>query len=786
MAISWGSWDYGNSSAGFRVGVSVSVSSVSHNSSSVTITTNWYVEAQYNVNDQMTLTYGGSIGGSTTTNLTTGSGGGYKLFASKSYTYNYSTYGSSPGTRTFSASLSGVYNGANPSKSVTVTLPARPYAKPAPPSGVAATRNSDSQATVTWVNHATAGEPYSSLLVQRMEWSGSSWGPWVNVGYASKSATSLVVTGLSANRKHHFRVRANNSVGVSAFVDSAQSVYMTPAAPSGVTSSLDSSGSTITTTWQDNAYTDAGVSFTIQRSVNGGVYADVVTGIPQGTLTWTDPTPGGGTNRYRVAAVQSVGSLSSAYAEGNTVSTIVAPLAPSTLAPNGEPVDFTRSVILTWKHVHGGDAAQQSAFQIEYSADGGGSWAQLNGTGTTSTAQSYTIPAYTLANGGTYLWRVRTQGIPSAGYGPFSASATMIGSSTPTATLTPLGASVVELPIPLEWAYNQDEGAPQSSWEAQILRAVDRALVDTASGSNTATSTVFSGTKLVDGQSYIARVRVQSADGLWSDWAEDGFTVDLLPPAAVLVEGTFDPETGTVVLSLSEIPDGTSVAVDHVTVERRVAGGEWSTLIEGLTLPTDFLDVIPLTAGENTYRVTSVSATPTYRVNDDVVVTADPQGWVFVNYGNDYTTVLRFHTEPKISEKAEREQALVKLLGRAKPVALYGEGTTREVSVAGVLLHDDAQDAPDSPPVDWELAGHEAEIVCFRDFTGRRFFGQISGVSTADTAPGEATVAFSVEETDHTEAAGFAPDLPPVGSEAVIDGGDPLTTNTTTLDGGNA
>ena len=46
------------------------------------------------------------------------------------------------------------------------------------------------------------------------------------------------------------------------------------------------------------------------------------------------------------------------------------------------------------------------------------------------------MPGGTLVNGNTYLWRVRTIGITSGGYGPNSVSATITGSATPTVAIT--------------------------------------------------------------------------------------------------------------------------------------------------------------------------------------------------------------------------------------------------------------------------------------------------------------------------------------------------------------
>jgi hypothetical protein len=752
MAISWGSWEYGNSSAGFRVGLDVSQSTVTSASSSVTWTVKVYVEAMYNVDDAMTVTCSGNISGSDEQNLTTGSSGGSKLWFTKTYTYNYSTYGSSPGTRSFTASLSGVYNGATPSKTTTVTIPARPYAAPAAPSGVTATRNSDTQATVAWTRNATTAAPYTSVTVQRSSWTGTAWSAWATVATTSSTATSFVDTGVAANNQYRYQVKSNNSVGSSAYVVSGN-VKMTPAAPTNAAAVLQSSGTSIVVTWTNNHYNDTFIDLTVQRSVAGGAYATVATLTDHTLTTWTDSAPGAGTNTYRVTALQTTGSLSSAAAASNTVSTTVPPLAPTTLSPNGIAVDWTLAQTLTWKHNPGGDGAAQTAFIIETSTNGGTSWSALNGSGTASSVSSYTVPANTLTNGVSRLWRVRTRGVASAGYGPNSASATVDGSATPVTAITGPATTITALPATATWTYSQANGSAQAAYELTLYKSGQ--VVESASGT-TATSYVLT-TPFQQGATYTLAVRTRSAAGIWSTSATRSLTISLLPPAPVTATATYQAETGTTVLSLTgNAPGAGEVAVVSATVERRVPGGSWVTLLRDVALPNDVLDLLPATKGSTEYRVTGKSATPTYR--EEAVVTVSPTGgdWVLVNYGDGFTQALRFRSNAEVSSTAGREKVAQRFLGRTRPVPRIGQGRTRVVTAAGSLVHDptgaDVVTLWDSPPEDWETAAQESEVVCFRDYTGRRVFGLLSDVSVGHVAPGLASVGFTVEETDWTEA----------------------------------
>lgn len=767
MAIQWGSWEYSGGN-GMRTGVDVSVSSVSTSSSSVTFTYDIYTENQYRYDDPQVLTYGGNSSGTTSYTNSSGSnssGGGAVKRATKTYTYTYSTYGSSPGSTSFSATVSGAYNGVTPSVTRTTTIPARPYAVPNAISSVNSVRNSDTQATTTWTRNTTSQKPYTSQTVQMRTYTGATWGAWATVATVSATATSYVKTGLSANHAYQFQVRANNSVGSSGFA-AGPVIYMTPGAPNSADASISSSGTQITTTWKNTAYDSGSNTITIERSVNGAAYTVLSSTLARTTTSYTDTTPGAGTNTYRVKMVNaSASALSSAYSTSDTVTTVVPPLAPTSLLPNGTKVDLSfKAVTLTWKHNPGTDKAKQSAFTIQYSSNGGTSWVALTAD-ITSTVSSYTIPAGTLANGIAYLWRVRTRGATTAAFGPYSASATITGTTTPTVTFDPdaPASPVMRVPLDIAWAYNQDEGSAQVAWEANLYAADGTTLLESLSGTTEAAA-VFS-YPVVDAATYVVQLRAQSALGLWSDWVSATAVMALPKPAVVIATATYQTATGSVVLHIEKgVPTGTEVEVIQARVDRLVPGGEWVTL-GTVDLPNDFIDPLPDMVGANTYRFTSVSAVPSYRSNTDIVVTPPNGGapgsspdlqWVFLNYGSAFDQLLRFRSMPSFDETSSRRKDALALLGRTNPLLLLGVGQTREVSVSGSLVFDPTGNLPDaylwdSPPNDWIEAGLEAGVVCYRDFTGRRMFGTLSEVKAKNELLGLGSVGFSVTKVDYTE-----------------------------------
>lgn len=782
MAIVWGPWETAPSpggTSGMRVGLDCTWSAVSNTSTTATLTVKVYTENYLTyTGDSQVINFGGGAGaGMSDYSFSNSSGTDPVLRTTKTYVYTYgsTSYGTSPGSVSLSATMSGVFDGTTASVSVNPVVPARPYGVPTAPSSVVAVRGADdTKATLTWVRNATTAKPYTSHTVafRSLAAKASSWSAWTVISSPSATATSLAITGLKTNTAYQFEIRANNSVGSSAYVTSGY-VYMTAGAPTSVSSAVNAAGTQITTTWVNNHVLSSNYTMTVERSVNGGAYAVVASGLAGLTTTsWTDTTPGAGTNTYRVKAVSSAGSLQGPYGTGNTVATVVPPLAPTLLSPNGAAVDFSQPVILTWQHNPGADNAAQTSFYIDYSTNAGGTWTALNGAGTSSAVSSYTIPAGTLANGTTYLWRVRTRGSTLAAIGPNSASATMVGSAKPVAGITAPTATTVVLPFTATWTYSQAQGSPQAAWEANLYAADGTTLLEARAGEDTAVGVQFT-YPVQDNLTYVVKVRVKSGAGLWGDWSSVTTTLDLLPPAATDLVAEYQPATGTVVLSLApQAPvAGVTLPVDSVTVERRVDGGEWVTLYVGLWIPNDVIDPLPSTTRLTEYRVTSVSSSPSFYVNPVVPVlppepmAAGPDAqWVFLNYGDAFQKVLRFRSEPEVDVTTGRRKNTQAFLGRRKPVLLLGENRSREVSVKGTLVFDQIGGREDlflwdSPPTDWEEAGQEAEVVCFRDFHGRRVFGSLSEVTAGAEFPGKGNLGFNVTEIDYDEQYGLFEDI---------------------------
>jgi hypothetical protein len=158
--VVWGTWRYGNiglsSKNGMRLGLAIYWGSPNSGSSSVSATVEVWTENEYtHSGDTQTLSYSASLGSNT--NYTNNSGGSPVLRATKTYSYSYTTWGSSPGDVNFSAELTGHYwdDGTNPTISRTVAIPARPGGPPTVDSATATA--GIRSASISWTGSGDPG-----------------------------------------------------------------------------------------------------------------------------------------------------------------------------------------------------------------------------------------------------------------------------------------------------------------------------------------------------------------------------------------------------------------------------------------------------------------------------------------------------------------------------------------------------------------------------------------------------------------------------------------------------
>ena len=134
MAITWGSG--AGSGNLFYVGIDVSISGL-------TATVSLYVKSQYGVSDQQSLSWSNVTSGSRT--FYHDQPGGFAVLVE-----TLTIDGENSQTVMIEAALSGVYNGATPTHSVSFTYPPPELQAPDAPASLTATFVSDSTTDLSW------------------------------------------------------------------------------------------------------------------------------------------------------------------------------------------------------------------------------------------------------------------------------------------------------------------------------------------------------------------------------------------------------------------------------------------------------------------------------------------------------------------------------------------------------------------------------------------------------------------------------------------------------------
>jgi hypothetical protein len=230
-----GSWEYGGGN-GMQVAMDVTWSSVSHSSTSVTATVKFYTDNQYPYSDNQTLNISSNLGSDYSFNNNDGTSEVYRTTRTYTYTYPSGSYGSSPGSVTFSATISGAYNGVTPTVSESIAIPARPAAAPSAPT-LTATAVSSSEIDLSWTAPSNGGSAITSYTVQ---WS-SNGSTWYGLTTTDDTVRTYKHTGIAKYTLRYYRVAAVNSVGTGSWsaVDTAQTFPTAPSTPANFTATPD-------------------------------------------------------------------------------------------------------------------------------------------------------------------------------------------------------------------------------------------------------------------------------------------------------------------------------------------------------------------------------------------------------------------------------------------------------------------------------------------------------------------------------------------------------------------
>jgi len=279
---------------------------------------------------------------------------------------------------------------------------------PQAPTSLTSVGASSSQVNLTWSDNS---DNEVGFKIER-SLNGTTWNQVTTVGAGTVSYSD---TGLDHATLYHYRVRAYNIVGDSAYsnVDTAQTVDIVPDAPTGLQLSVN--GQSITLTWVDNS--DNETSFKIYRSPDGTTWTNVDS-VSANIETWTDTGLSPLTQySYRVVAHNSIGeSLPSNEETAQTQD--VAPDAPSSLQANAQS---SSQISLAWTD----NSNNEQGFKIERSPDGTSGWTLVNTVG--ANASSYTDSS--LSQETSYYYRVYAYNAVGNSDYSNTANATTSGSS---------------------------------------------------------------------------------------------------------------------------------------------------------------------------------------------------------------------------------------------------------------------------------------------------------------------------------------------------------------------
>ena len=413
MAITWGSAE-----GHLQVGIDCWTSTPSSSSTSVTVYLRMYVRAadSWRFDDNESYSVSGTGGGSGT--FYNGLDGGSKLIYSNDFTAGIS-YSGGP-TYSWTASVSGMYNGGTPQHSRSLTLPERPPAAPAAPSTPSVSSIQPTSATLSWSTPANNG---SALIGYGGYVSRSSSFSPVDIDLAQTGwATSRTVTGLAKGTTYYTKVLARNGVGWGSWSGVRSFTTSTTAPGTPGTPSLSSATPTaVTVSW--SAPSDNGgaaiTSYTVDRATDSGFSSGLTTTTMSGTSLQVTGLSPGTSYWFRVRATNATGTSGTSGSTGFTTGA-VPPGAPPMPVLNGVlSTEVTVSYVAPASNGGSGITGYEVQWALSPSFTGAGGDAMDD-------ASPYTIAG--LLPGKTYYVRVRALNAAGAGaWSPATFTTTLSG-----------------------------------------------------------------------------------------------------------------------------------------------------------------------------------------------------------------------------------------------------------------------------------------------------------------------------------------------------------------------
>lgn len=620
-----------------------------------------------------------------------------------------------------SASVSWNGTGAGVSNAgVNVAINGIPYVKPNPPKNTAVTRVDDTAFNMTWqANYDNNNrKPWKQLIIDRKDDLNGGSGSWKNVAKLNWDATNYKATGVKTNGRYWLAIYARNQAGDSSHVDFGP-LYTTPDAPASV--KVEKTGTYQATLTIDVSKTYA-YDVWIDRRVNGGDWEfQEYARNTNGTIVWTDNETPAGMVQYRVGCRRPVYGddtsklvLSSGNTESDTISTVARPNAPTIIDPPSGAVRANPSSVRVQWRINHPDGSGQTAAQVEVTYPNGGTWSVDVGSD-----DHYDLWCSSI---GQWSVRVRTKGL-HADWGAWSEPRTFEIAQAPSLIITSPSGEIDSTPFTVSWSVQDDTGV--ASQKVTIIvdgnevfsQQVDPSLRDL---------TIGSGQYLPDnGEQMIIRVHVFGGSTL--DVTEQILVnVNYTPPADPYLSFEQDDSTCSAIVAVAfGTPTGNQPETDYVSVYR-IVGSRRTLIADKLGDKQQAIDVLPPLNWEYEYEVVahaSTGATSSFRKT--VTFTSH---YSCINFGTDAGVSILLGENAKTTRKLEH----------ATTEYHFARGDTFPVSYRLKRLDSTIYEEGSMP---WDQT-HYLHMLdqfgantygWFREGTGRRAYGKITGTVSVDT-----------------------------------------------------
>lgn len=370
---------------------------------------------------------------------------------------------------------------------------------PSSPSSVSVTRNGDASCTVKVAAGGNASNSATGTTVRVSVDNGS----YKDVSVQSALSPSVSYA-TSVGHKYVFAARHDNQKYSSGFVYSA-AYYTTPQAPTSATAQYKSDTS-IALAW--SLPSTASVSWggvRIQRSVDGGSYAQIATAASNVTSYTDSSTSAGHSYAYRVVAYTPTGLT--AYAQTGVVYTT--PSAPKSVSAS--------SVSATEVSVEASGASPYvDGYEFEHRAGASGSWTDKKSSKTPSASMTSS------AGDNWYRARAYKGSLYSAWTSTSSSIVTVAQPLAPSVSVQAVASTGSAVAV--SWTKNHPDGSALNGSQVEVTDPSGTASVTSVSGDASSTKVTLS-TK----GTYKFRVRTkgvwaESDDG-WGAWSAYSLTV---------------------------------------------------------------------------------------------------------------------------------------------------------------------------------------------------------------------------------------------------------------------